>query len=430
MDAFDRRAVEATIKQVLGPISTIDLCSRTHRTPMNVFLALAEERVRHPIDLFWVDEGAPAHFTLANERFSPVVFHSRHLELSGLIRALYATSFLGEVREDLATRICLRMVAEFLLATGLIDQALQCLAKSRLGDGIFMQEPDQTYLEHMPIDERYLCVWFFGLGHELGHCLRADVRDSLGAMNRMSMKALSMLTDATIDLFTPDLQARSKLRAIITRNENNPKSICYATSRQLQTEAICDLFSALTICRAADVILPETKGAPSPSEIVQELQLGFTGLMLIDQCRILASWFRDAQDEVQNQNLAMSNIALNVRSNVLRLALQDLSGNRSSTTLCGDGAHFLCSLEPSQTSQCGQFVARESIPIYSGLYKARSFLSSAEIRNPDLFYSYINQLHDCPSSQIEAARFVKRARAMNRSTPEIDLMAVAAKVRK
>lgn len=426
MNEFDRVFVEESIKARLGPVRTIDLCCRANITPMTMFIDVAEQNVPHLIDLFWVDEGLPVHFTLGNESSSPVIFHSRQLELSGLLRSLYTTQALDQLREDLAFRVCLRMIAEFLLAAGYIDQSLQCLAKSRLDCGVFMQEPSLMELEHLPIDERYLCIWFFGLGHEIGHCIRNDARETIFSVDRLSLHWIEQVVDTLIDLYTKDIEARSKLRSIISNDNKRADPDCYASSRRVREEAVCDVFSLLTMFRAATLILPMVNRVPCPTELLQETQIAFAALMMIEQCRILASLFDGGNKELENQNFVMSNIAINARSNILRHVLCDRDAHISLEQIVGDGIELLHWLDSSQIDRCAQFVAVQSVPIHNGLNKARLFLSSTEMRDPEIFYSYATEISGSPAHRIEAASFVKNARLLGRSTPELDHMALLA----
>src|SRR5262245_12013608 len=130
MDDFDRLTIQSAVRATVGDIDVIDFCGRGNN-PMTVFIELGERRLGRPVTLIWVDSGLPGHFTLEGRSDLPVVFHGRQVELSAWFRTLYARAQYSEVRREIAHSFTLRLVSEVLLVNGFIDQALQCLAKSK-----------------------------------------------------------------------------------------------------------------------------------------------------------------------------------------------------------------------------------------------------------------------------------------------------------
>jgi hypothetical protein len=416
VDDAARLVIEEVIRSRVGRVQEIDVVTRTQPTPMTVFLEAAEESLDHQVDLFWIDDGVPGHFSVRGDDSFAVVFHTRALTLNASARSLLLNP-ISDVRSEAAERMALRLVAEHLLERGFVDQALQTFARAHRVSGVSFVEPDLDALERASLDDAYLAQWFFPLGHEIGHGLSSSARDALLALPPLALDWIAGMRDAYLEHQYPRESSQLILRRILHKDDSRLVPRSYASARLIQEEVLCDLFALLTLIKAAPAILNEPRG--DTVALLGEAQVSADALMFLEQCRRLALFFGDSELELSEQNLAMSAIALGARSNILPQAAVEV-GRSPSLAAEYPCVRALLDLDP----QYSAFTAlnASSRQLSDGLARTRKFLASPEMRNTSLFFDMIANIEGDAVLRFDAARFVQTARLLGVNSGELNLL--------
>ncbi len=421
MDDFDRFAIEAVIQSRARNIESIEPVGRDHHTPMNVALEAAERVIGRNITLFWIDDGLPGHFTISNRRDLPVIFHSRQIEWTTYLRSLYVDEALSSLVDKLSEKVALRLLADLLLCHGFVDQALQTLARSDLvashAELSFPKIiPD---LEYAPIDESYIAAWFHGLAHEAGHHVKPNHRKLLESLPFLKDEEVRRLVSDLIVHFYPDANNQKTLNRIVNRANTTPGTSSFAATAQIRDEAIADITAASILLETATDVFSQLDREPlNRTQLFCEIMLQMNCLMIIQQCNVLASWFSSSEDELENQNLILSNIALQARQNLLIRACNNAPMSDHlpdfSTVVASDGFESLM-----------MTLSANSRKIEEGVWRARAFLSSPDMRDIEVFYAYVDKLPGDPAAAMAAKEFVRLADSMGRRSPELEMLAKA-----
>jgi hypothetical protein len=421
MDDFERLVIETSIRSRVGNVGRVALYDRNVRTPMAVFIEAAERNLEQPINLYWIDEGIPGHFCITSGARSVVVFHTRELLLSNYLRNLYSGALSDDLRPRIIERSALKLIAELLLQHGFVDQALQTYARSTFDTRITLLEPTLEELKDMPLNEEYLATWFFGLGHEIGHSLKPSARKYLLRLPALSRSHIAGMVQKYIDLRFPDSRSRDVLKQIIRREDSSPKPKSYASASVVREEALADVFAVLMICESAETILGDA-GRLDANLLLFEAILAMQLLMIIDSCRILASWYSDMSTEVENQNLMLSNVALGVRMNLLLQIASDDSA-REYLSAQYSSAGIFDALDIDVFGSAAPRLDELARQIGGGVERARAFLTSAEMRDTTLFYSLLEKVRNDPILRYDTAKFVQVARLLRVQSPELEMLA-------
>lgn len=414
----------------IGDPERVDLVTRQNDTPMVRFIDIAEYPTDRQIELYWIDGGVPGHFAMRRGKKLLVFFHSRQVELCAHLRSiLISEQWNRETRQVLFEGAVLRIIAEFLLQRGFANHALFTLAKSRtLQTGFFFAELDINQLEYIPFDERYLVEWFFGLGHEIGHAVGPPLRAIISSLDVLEPSRISEVVDTVIEL-RMSAKARKILRQIIKQSENGELPRSHASPTVILEEAVSDLFSVLCMCRAFDLICANQIGRElDPHLLVTEAIISMMSVMVIEQCRMMAGWFSTMQDELESQPFILSGIALQARTNLM---VQTLGNAESRARLCNSmpGLGSLAKIQEAALSAMMNTLAERSEELTPAMTRAREFLSSAEMRDEDMFYDYLDLVKTDFVVRLDAMRFLSVARSHKVTSPALDLIrdAVASK---
>jgi hypothetical protein len=421
MGEFDRLVIEAAIMCRVGKPDVIDYLGPNINPPMTTFLDVARHASGREIDLFWVEGGIPGHFALSDEKSLPVIFHARQVELCAHLRSITFSHVLDGI-PGLFEGVTLRIIAEFLLQRGHIDQALQTLAKSyHFLNGITFLEPQITQLQQLPLDERYLVEWFFGLGHEIGHAAEPYMRKQISFIDALDPSWIAHVVNELIDIRSSN-DARVLLKGIIQRGENGDFPKSHASPSVIREEIFADLFSILCISQAwANICAESTGRALQPETLLVEAIVSMSNLMVIEQCRILAGWFSNINDELEQQPLKLSGIALKARINLLIHIFQ----NENTLSLLNETFPGVSAFQTSWRDSFNNLMLameKRSKELTEDFGRARKFLSSSEMRDPNLFYNYLEQVAEDYTTGYDALRFLAVADSQKASSPELNLL--------
>jgi hypothetical protein len=424
MDNFLQAAIESIIRSRSGKVQRIDRCGFDLKTPMGVFIHEAEKYLSIKPEVFCIDEGVPGHYIVNNISVPVVVFHSRYLELCGHLRRLYVDDSLENLRPQLTQQLVLKFIAQLLLQHGCIDQALQTFSKSRQGSDIYFREPNLLQdLELMPIDERYMVLWFHGLGHELGHLPGNRLLESLESFDCLALDKIQTLIETIIDYQYPQSDDQRQLKEIIFRSQQLKTPFSYSDPRVIRNEAIADICSFLILCDATRAVFKTSKrSAVDPVNLFFQVSLAMALLIIIEKCKKFADWFKSGTTkESEQQNLVLGNISLHVRNNIL---IQFLKEEISSSHLFSEARlkHIFQDFNFNDIKIISDWFGLRNIGIETGLEGARSFFSSPEMRNPDLFYDYLEEIGNDYASWLEAKEFADLIKTLGVKSTEGEIL--------
>lgn len=346
------------------------------------------------------------------------------MELCEHLRCLYVDDYLENLRPQLVQQLALKFIAQLLLQHGCIDQALQTFSKSRQSSGIYIWEPNLLkVLEKLPIDERYMVLWFHGLGHELGHLPGEHLLSELNTFECLATDNIQTLVDSIIDYQYPQLDDQRQLKEIIFRSQQLEKPYSYSDPRAIRNEAIADISSLLILCDATKEVFIKMKGAQvNPVDLFFEVSLATALLMIIEKCKRLADWFKNGTNkEKERQNLVLSNVSLHVRNNILiRFLNEEISNSRLSIRT--ELKNIFQKFDPNIVRTISDWFGARNIDIEIGLEGARSFMSSSEMRNPNLFYDYLEEISNNYTSWLEAKEFADLIEVLGIQSNESEIL--------
>jgi hypothetical protein len=191
----------------------------------------------------------------------------------------------------------------------------------------------------------------------------------------------------------------------------------------IRNEAIADICSLLILCDATKEVFTKIKGAKiNPVDLFFEVSLATALLIIIEKCKILADWFKSGTNkEKERQNLVLSNVSLNVRNNILiRFLKEEISNSRLS--ISAELKNTFQNFDSNIVRTVSDWFGSRSIDIEIGLEGARSFMSSPEMRNPDLFYDYLGEINSNYTSWLEAKEFADLIKVLGIQSNESEIL--------
>jgi hypothetical protein len=416
MDEFDRLGIESVIQAMVGHAEAIRFRTGNDPTPMNIFTDLGARRLGRPVTVIWVDGGLPGHFTLEGRPDLPVIFHSGQVERSAWVRNLYVdTVFQESMRPDLAESLALRLIAEFLLVHGKVDQALQCLAKSKqAAGGVILSQPKiMPNLEHAPVNEAYMTLWFHGLGHEFGHHIDEDQYRRVCSLPFLGLDSIESLIKPLSEIKYAEAADRHLFGTALEEWRAEGGQEFFLSAELLRTEAIADIFAAALLIEATRVVFQQVGKLDVDGRLLLfEILISMACLSLIQECKIMASWFTNLK-VAEQQTLALSAMALQVRTNLFIGACRSPEVPK----IFGDFFSF------DKLPDVFDWVSWQSerfLSFATGIGKARAFLYSPSMKNTDLFYDFVGNLSFAHVADVRD--FVRLATQLNLSTPELELL--------
>lgn len=336
MNEFDLIAIQQIIRDQCGKGAKFQIYNRSFKSPMKFVLDLAEEASASKFMVYWVEGGLPENFCLLDFEEKPVVFNTRFLEMTGLIRSILTEDRISEdMTVELSERLCLKIMAEFSLRDGVPDIAAFLMQKSIQGQTLFLSEKNLLMqIEAEPLSERYMVFWFFGLLHELGH-FSPEMSEAarLPEDHPLSDQAIATLVNSALELFPyPDDLKKQAMDWVYSPGSDN-----ILAAQHLREEALADMFATRVLFFATEAVLQRSNIEFDLVQFIYELGLFLNVIAVINRCKKVA---RTARPEDMNRNAAMATafhpVAIAVRLNLLRdfLALffaTTLSSRRSET---------------------------------------------------------------------------------------------------
>jgi hypothetical protein len=316
VSSFSELAADEALRAILGKLATFQRYDRQNRTPMNFVLDEVERHIRKAFSVYWVDNGPPDVFCLPDLQPAPVVFNVRYLILAAALRRHITSPSSGELLVENANRLSLLLVAELALHYGNADFATLAFCKAVTGMSYFMHgfgdEKDQlAALEHTPISESYMAIWFFGLVHEMGH-LDPSQSKQFNAGHWMSDDWIAGLIEVVLDRFhayTPPVREKAKQA---TKSGGSVLAVSH-----LRSEALADLFATAVLFQSTQDIMREIgRERFSFTRCVVEMTIILNVVATIDRCRRVARAASVTDQEATDWDLGFHPVAMHVRAHI------------------------------------------------------------------------------------------------------------------
>jgi hypothetical protein len=289
MTNFEDLALHEVLRSSLGSSARFGPYDRDNRTPMNFVLDEVERELGASFRVYWVDGGHPEVFCLTGFSPAPIIFSTRYLCLAAFARRLFAESLLENVLVDVTERMALKVIGEMALRHGDPDFAVIAFVKSVTDKGIWIEDGDDQLitLEHQPIHENYMAVWFYGLLHELGH-LPSPTAEKLAAMDIFSNTTISSLVSEQIKKTLWALPDDLKQVAILRADPGSKDSIIRVD--HLRSEGFADIFAArLLLSCTIEIMRKLNQKKFDVVRFLQEIVIFFNIIAFIDRCRRVAT---------------------------------------------------------------------------------------------------------------------------------------------
>jgi hypothetical protein len=275
---------------------------------------------------------------------------------------------------------------------------------------------DLTKLER---DEHYLVEWFFALGHEIGLCLAPELASGMRNLDCLSLSTVEDLVDRIIDGRFSD-KGRETLKGIIRRGDGGDASRSHASAEVLRDEAVADIFAVICLSEAWNVMCADRASRDySPHQLLFEAMVSMSSVMVIEQCRIMASWFSSMENEVEHQPLMMSGVALQARINLLHLTLRDPDA-RAFLTARYPSLKAFARFDVASFENGARYLETRSLQMEPPFERARHYLSSPEMRDAHLLQEYFEKVATDTTERFDALTFLRIARHLN--SPMIDAL--------
>ena len=181
----------------------------------------------------------------------------------------------------------------------------------------------------------------------------------------------------------------------------------------LRREAIADLFGLICMAEAWEVFCAEPAARPyGPERLLFESVLSMSSVMGIEQCRIMANWFADMSDELENQPLMLAGVALQVRMNLLAFSVRDPDVLGRLVERYPAMARF-GRFDAAAFDNAMAFLQTRTAELGPPFRRARGFLSSPEMRDPALLQDYFEQVATDRVTAFDATEFLALARHLD-----------------
>jgi hypothetical protein len=364
----DRTVLDAVVQSQVGRSAKYRVYDRSIRTPMNFVLDEAQRQFPREFVVYWVDGGLPEVFSISG--VVPVaVFNSRFVEVDAFLRTLVVDTILPQP-DEVAERICLRLMAELSLHYADVDQAVLALAQSLVGGSVTLLTSNSLAdLEAAPIDEAYMAVWFFGLAHEIGHFVAAAAE--VPASGPLSDAGIRAGINIGIDHMAGD---RLDLTALREFARTQPLE-------HVRAEAHADLFAAGVLFQSTLDILGETGGEFRIDQFMAELVIAVNVVALFERCKQTVRLSARGGSSADILRFQYSTPAFFVRSSMVREYLR-----RAVASWLSDGPPSDTHLQAVDRllDQVSQQLAERFNTVETGLARAMRFFLFPRERQPDV----------------------------------------------
>ncbi|MBK8656487.1 MAG: hypothetical protein IPN20_21825 [Haliscomenobacter sp.] len=299
------------IQNQVGSNATWGPYHPTKGDPYPLVLQEAEKQTGTKCDVYWVENGIPATFTLSAPGYAKriIIWHSRHLELSLYLRQLFINDDPLEIIRELAERQCLKAIAELSLPKKNIDFAIKAFLKSINGQSIFNVRDDLLLESKLgPIDESYFMAWFYGLAHEIGHAVQVtdEIRNYIylndDALNRALEDALRVF-----DYYPEHIKQEAKNRLNSSRKND------FFGKDHIRSEVMADLTAISILSHSAYRAIHKSGNQFDITTFVIETIIMANIITLIERCEKMAQYAAKPPNDQGKIDYVLMPIAYHIR---------------------------------------------------------------------------------------------------------------------
>jgi len=129
----------------------------------------------------------------------------------------------------------------------------------------------------------------------------------------------------------------------------------------------------------------------------------------IEQCRIMASWFSNVSNEVEQQALILSGVALQTRINLLQLTMRDRDTQAILTARYPSMQVFALVDEPA-FANAARYIETRSQQMQAPFGRARGFLSAPGMLDAERLQAYFEDVANDAVTRADASSFLRVAR--------------------
>ncbi len=384
----DEARAAVLMRNRAGQAASFRKYDRSLRTPMNFVLDRARNQVDQDFDVYWIDGGLPGLFGVTGLTRPIVGYNTRYIELLYFVRkALVNAAFDAALLQDMAERVCLRVMAEFALRDGSADWAVRAVLQSVIGEGVHVVDIPGTALmdmEAQPIDEAYMATWFFGLAHEVGH-LRSAQPDAAQLPDNLILRAL----EASVAEWP---HAPGSLKADVLAKAREGDSNFGLSVARLRSEAQSDMFAASVLFQAAVDIAPKVGRTFQLSDFILETYIVLNLVIMIERCQRVARMADNLHDfdAAARMDFALHPVSYAVRLRMIKFYL----GQSIARTRFGAGRPTT-----EQVDECIQLVTdiwshmqAAALTADAGMNKAMRFALFPNERPANLMRTFAREL--------------------------------------
>jgi hypothetical protein len=223
--------MEVGAKAALVPVEGNNL------TPMSIVIRNGQKSAKCPVTVWWADDGPPSMFCLEDGTSTAILFSTRCLQLDAQARWLVGNTSFRAGACELAYRLSLTRLSEHLLMLGQHRLALSAVLESIREQTIFAPFCRRWQdLEYLEVDEAYMALWFFGLGHEFGHVLSNGALSSSPLASRFEEIAESAVTKVLSELIWP-----IQIKRLLVERAHSAESSLSIHPSSLREECLADV---------------------------------------------------------------------------------------------------------------------------------------------------------------------------------------------
>ena len=297
--------------------------------------------------------------------------------------------------------------------------------KGVIGKGVTFQwgldeQVDLMALEHEPMNESYMSIWFYGILHEAGHFMETEVDFSNHAL--LSDESIRSFTQRVIEGTHFPERAKELLYNHVEENDENS----VIGIAQLREEMLADLFACGALLQSTyDVMQRVGQQQFDIISFCQELFISTSIIFIFNVCKRMAqqgSVDGDISFEKGVLNLAQP-IALSVRMNMIREYLEfAVQGFLPGELQPGKKNIKVSRMLDELITHYNQL----NLKIESGWNLAMRFALFPEERptTREMFLKLENELkvEKDASRKIEVNKFCHLANSLNRRGPMVDAL--------
>lgn len=329
---------ERLIRAEVGSTASVSLVSGTNVTPMSVVMDCARQHLPKDFEVWWVDDGPPSMFALSSHRTKAVAFSTRALEIAAQTRQLYEESLSSSARRA-SYRLTLTHLSELLLQQRSAPLATTAFLESIRGQTLFLPfGTDWRLLEYEPINEAYMALWFFSLGHELGH-ISVEASQTLGS----SMRAVldRQIRVLATDQIESGLNLPYSVKERLRKGLDDPSTELPLYAPSLMEECAADVFSCQILLESTFRVFQRTEKKVSLSNLVYELLAAnsvrshFDSIKGMAKTLVSSEHWEDSAERYFGYSLAAST-RTHYLSNYLSLAISQMVNSDSVPKLVED----------------------------------------------------------------------------------------------